>query len=269
MKHVLVALLVVVGASTAFGYMGATVSAIENDNATAGASVFAVPAAAGMAGAQLLFNNSALLNFSTGYEDMANVSFVTMPLVGNGVTIHGVDYAYDGLGTVTAVDDALAGGLFTNRQGTAADPRFPTNIPRVGRYAGMDYTAVQFDLANAAQEVGAFVAMNSNACPLPGAYDDDNNILMQADRIISVAVLGTSDTFETAEYFQVPVGGMYAPFIKVASNGTDPIKAVCFVQDAGTQSGAPFGFFDVYATPEPATMALLALGGLALIRRRA
>jgi hypothetical protein len=42
------------------------------------------------------------------------------------------------------------------------------------------------------------------------------------------------------------------------------------LHDAGPNPGPTFGFMDVYTnTPEPATMALLAIGGLALIRRRA
>jgi hypothetical protein len=70
----------------------------------------------------------------------------------------------------------------------------------------------------------------------------------------------------TADRYQVPVTG-YAPFLMVS----DPtgIVSVVVLHDCGQWSGPTFGFFDVYTdVPEPATMSLLALGALSLIRRR-
>jgi hypothetical protein len=268
MKHVLAVLLVVASTSVAFGYVGATVTVNENDNTSLTSTVFAIPAAANMPGAQLVYDNSALLLPFSTLEGADAVMNITMPLTAPGITINALAYVY-GTGEVTAVDNSL--GYFTNTENAATDSHFPTHIARPGRDPWVDYTAVQFAPDQAVQQLGVFVAQNSNR----GATGDGNNIKLGwrdgelVGRHLYVAVLGAGDTFATAQYTQIDVTDMYAPFIQVASNGTDLIQSVCVVQDAGVESGAPFGFFDVYTvTPEPCTLLLAGLGLLGIAKRR-
>jgi hypothetical protein len=266
MKHIVSVLVVAVSVSVAFGYTGATVSVFENDNAVANASVFPVPAAAGMSGAQLLYDNSALLSFSSGYLNASDRNWLTMPLSSAGVTVNNVSVTGSyGSSTVTGVNNGLGildGQYYTNIQESAADPRFPANIPRPGRDCDAAFSAFQFVLTQPVQKFGVFIARNSNAWSYitdwnpPGVrdgqwygdagqpYPDDNNIMFVNK--VFVAVLGAGDTFSTAQYANFDLNG-YAPFIKVTWNGTDPIKSVCVFQDAGWQGAPTFGFFDVYA----------------------
>ncbi len=85
---------------------------------------------------------------------------------------------------------------------------------------------------------------------------------------IYYAILGEGDTFDTAQYGVLDISSSYAPFVKVTSNGTDPIKSFCLFKDAEWDSAPNFGFFDVYATPEPVSLVLMSVGLLGVIRRR-
>jgi hypothetical protein len=280
------ALLVVASTSVAFGYTGATVTAHENDNAVLNATVFPVPAAAGMAGAQLLYDNSAQLSFSSGYLNASDRNWLTMPLSSAGVTINNVSGTGSSPAAIAGVNNNLGitdGQYYTNTQDAAANAKFPSNIPRPGRDCDAAFSSFQFALTQAAPEFGVFVARNSNAwtyiddwstptrngqwlgdAGMP--YPDDNNV--KFTNTVFVAVLGATDTFETAQYVQLDLINQYAPFIKVASNGTDLIKSVCVFQDAGFQGAPTFGFFDVYATPEPISLLLVSIGLLGISRRR-
>jgi hypothetical protein len=245
-KLVLAVLLVLATASAVWGYAGAGVAACDIQPGDVPGPqpirVFPVPAAANMAGAQLLYDNSARLAFSLNYITMANANRVTFPLTAPGITIHTLNYQY-GTGRPTGVNNTLF--YFTNTETTPADNRFPAHIPRPNRYAMEDYSAVQFVLDQPAEQFGVFVAMNSHFAPGQPPYDD-NNVLMHPGRKLWVAVLGEGDTFATAQMQQIAVGGLYAPFIKVTYNGSSRIKSVCVVQDAAVEYNAPFGFFDPY-----------------------
>jgi hypothetical protein len=264
-KQVVAVFAVLAMASAALGYSGASISAYDIQSADVPGPqpirVFPVPAAANMAGAQLLYDNAARLGFSANYVTMANANRVTFPLTAPGVTINSLDYQ-PGVGRPTGVNNSLF--YFTNTETTSADNRFPTHIPRPGRYANEDYSAVQFVLDQPAEQFGVFVAMNSHFAPGQPPYDD-NNVLMFPSRNLWVAVLGENDTFATAQMQQISVGNLYAPFLKVMAGGSGAIKSVCVVQDAAVEYNAPFGFFDPYSvTPEPLTVLLMGAGGMAV-----
>jgi hypothetical protein len=261
----LVAVLVAVSASMAFGYTGATVSVFENDNAVANASVFAVPAAAAMTSPQLVYDNSATLPFSAGWQFGPQRNVLALPLISAGVTINNVNVTSPAWGSsvVAGVNNALGGcdGVyFTSIYEAATDPRFPAGIPRPGRDCDAAFSSLQFVLTQPTTEFGVFITRNTNAwsyvdwntCQLTGEWTgdvgmplpDDNNILFS--QTVFVGVLGETDTFATAQYVALDIQGAYAPFIKVASNGQDKIKSVCVFEDASWQSAPSFGFFDVY-----------------------
>lgn len=273
MKWVLSPFLAAVSASMALGYTGATVSTCEADVTTSNLNVFPVPAAAGMAGARLVYDNSALLAFSSGYVNATDRNWLTMPLSSAGVTVNNIsvttNWAWTDPVQPTGVNNGLgitAGQYYTNVQESATDPRFPANIPRPGRDCDAAFSSFQFDLTNAASEFGVFISRNSNAwtyiddwnIPTRNGqwlaidpwgnpitpYPDDNNVLFTNE--VFVAVLGETDTFATAQFASLNIQDGYAPFIKVAGNGTDLIKSVCVYQDAGWQAAPTFGFFDVY-----------------------
>ena len=276
MKQILAVLLVVASTSAAFAYTGATVGVFDVQAGDVPGPqpihVFPIPAAAGMSGAQLIYDNYANLAFSAGYQTAAERNWVTMPLTAPGITINSVDYNGEAYGpfAITGVNNAFApqAGLYTNIEDTPADNRFPTHIPRPGRYAGYDYTAVQFALDAPVHELGVYVAMNSNCWMFPWTdatadaaskpIPDDNNRRtpplnpnLTGGRKYWVAVLGETDTFATAQLVHVSAANMYAPFIKVTWNGNQPIKSVCVVEDSSIEAGAPFGFFDVYVLGAP------------------
>ncbi len=257
MGKFLVCVTVVLAATSAFGYTGATVSVVDvaptDVPGPQPITVFPVPAAVSMPGAHLIYDNAALLDFSTSNATLADRNFVTMPLTAPNITINNVTYQGQwsaGGFKVTGINNALApqAGLYTNTQDVPLDNRFPADIPRPGRYAGYDYTAVQFDFDQDMESFGVYVAMNSNQWQPTWGIADDNNIMTTEYRQFWVAVLGPNDTFDTAQYVQVPAANMYAPFIHVAGNGTDLIASVCVVQDSSVEAGAPFGFFDAYVT---------------------
>lgn len=258
MSRLLAVVVLAMTASLTLGYTGAVVTVTDVESTDVPGPqpirIFPAPVAANMNTPRLAFDNYDLLDFSTGNTNLSQRNFVTMPLVGAGVTVNNVTYQgrwSAGGFKVLSVNNALAPqtGLYTNIEQTPTDNRFPAGIPRPGRYAGYDYTAVQFDLYTPAREFGVYVAMNSNQWSASWSTNDDNNIPMYSFRKLWVAVLGETDTFATAQYQEITCGAMYAPFIHVAWNGTDAIKSVCVVQDSSVESDAPFGFFDVYMTP--------------------
>jgi hypothetical protein len=276
----LIAVFVVACSTAAFGYTGATVSVYEADVTTPNLSVFPAPAAAGMAGAQLLYDNSAELAFSSGTLGTER-NWLSLPLSSAGVTINNVDVTgpWGGPSVPTGVNNGLTpvdGQYYTNIQEAATDPRFPAGIPRPGRDCSAAFSAFQFELTQAVPEFGVFVAYASNTWDyvdwgnnthVDGNWLGDDNNVMFANQVF-VAILGETDTFATAQIVALDLNG-YAPFIKVAGNGTDLIKSVCVLEDASWQSSPSFGFFDVYATPEPVSLMLVSVGLFGLIRRRA
>ncbi len=254
MTKVFAAIVLAVAASVAFGYSGALVSvtdvALSDVPGPQPITVFSPPAAANFGGACLLYDNYANLAFSTGYA-LADRNWLTFPLTAPNITINPVDYqgqwaagGFKVTGVLTLTDPNS--GLFTNINQAPVDNRFPAHIPRVGRFAGYEYTAVQFVFDDPMKAAGVFIATNSNQWGFPWALDDDNNRMVLQSRKVWVGVLGETDTYATAQYTQVACGSMYAPFIKVLANGNNLIKSICVVQDSSVESDAPFGFFDVY-----------------------
>lgn len=261
-------LLSVVGTAmpAALGYTGAVVSVTDVAPSDVPGPqpirVFPIPAAAGSTAMRLAYDNSAQLGFSSGYTTPAYRNWVNWPLTAPGITINNVTYNSGSQVTIAGVDNNTpttnhAYGYFTNQDQVPVDNRFPAHIPRPGRFAGNDYSSVQFSLANPVKQFGVYVAMNSNTGTWPWNLDDDNNIKVHweqysgggiATRKLWIIVQGVSDSFAAAQAVQVTAGGMYAPFVRVVWNGADAIKSVSVIQDTDVEEGAPFGFFDVYAS---------------------
>ncbi len=256
-----VALVALVGlAPVAFGYTGATVTAMDVQPSDVPGpqpiTVFPPPAAANMTGAQLIFDSSALLQCSSGNVQMTDRYWITWPLIATGIQINnmGYDNPSEGQGgtVLLGVDNdgvnTPPNGYFTNMSEEPTDNRYPARIPRVSRYAGYDFMSVQFVLDNPVDEFGVYVSANTNqwqSWPYSGA-DDDNNVKTNSWAHAVVFVMGETDDFSTAQLVVVDIPSMYAPFIHVVSNGTDPIKSVTVVDDSWIESGPPWGFFDVY-----------------------
>jgi hypothetical protein len=251
MTKVLATLALVLTASVAFGATVSVVDVAPSDvPGPQPITVFPPPSAASFVGAHLLFDNSAELALSAGYANASERNFLTFPLTAANITINSVTYQGQwsaGGFKVLAVNNALPGSLYTNCESVALDNRFPTHIPRPGRYAAYDYTAVEFVFDHPMTAFGVYTAMNSNQWKDVWGIADDNNRQMINNRKLWVGVLREGDTFATAQYVQVTCSNMYAPFIKVvASDKANLIKSVCVVQDSSVESDAPFGFFDVY-----------------------
>jgi hypothetical protein len=266
--------------SFALGYSGATVSV--TDIATSDVSglaspirAFPVPAATGWSGANLIYDNYAEgLGFSASWS-YNDFNWVDFPLGNANVTIQSVDYTDTSWNNV--VVDGVNNGLsyFTNEEGDAgdlgADPRYPYNIPRPGRYCGEDFTAVEFLLTEATTQFGVFLPSHSNTWSSDPANSlDDHNYQQVLLDHLDVFILGEADTYATAQHIQDIALGGYSPFLMVEDNDVDLIKSVVVVHNAAAWGGPTVGFMDVYsAVPEPATLALLAMGGVvAAIGRR-
>jgi len=259
-------------AASAMGAVVTVTDIASSDVPTAAMTAFPVPAAAGWTGgANLIFDNStAGLAFSTTPYPTGN-ALTSFPLVNSQVAIHTLFESWDGAASVVSDDNYYNGvgpGYYTNTQGSAsdagADNRFPYNIPRPGRDCGADFSAFKFDLASTATQFGVFLAAHSNN--FGGDVLNDYNYVQLTGQPIDVYVLGAGDTIATADHYQVNASG-YAPFLMVS----DPtgIESVVVLHDCGQYTGPTFGFFDVYSNvPEPASLSLLALGALSLIRRR-
>jgi hypothetical protein len=244
----------------------------SSDVPNAAMTTFPVPAAAPWTGAKnLIFDNSAAgLAFSQQPYPTGN-AWVAFPLSNSAVTIDPVttDYSGDTQGNgpnITGIDDTLT--YYTNTQGSAsdagADNRYPYNIPRPGRDCSQDFSCVSFSLAQTATEFGVFLPCASNNWGNVPPYNDYN--YQQANYVLDVYVLHPGDTFATAEHTQMSVTG-YCPFLEV--DDAAGISSVVVVDNAGPQGGPTFGFMDAYSNvPEPATLSVLALGAMSLIRRR-
>jgi hypothetical protein len=256
-----VAALVGLSSSAALGYSGATVTGMDVQPSDVPGpdpiTVFPPPAAANMTNAQLLFDSSAELQCSPGYETIADRNWITWPIVASGVTINNMAYDSSGtLGDVTLLgvdNDAVntpPNGYFTNMSEAPTDLRFASRIPRVGRYAGTDFVSVQFVLDQPAQEFGVYFGSNCNWWKaFPCTVNDDNNVLTNSWGHLIVFVFGDGDDFSSAQKAKVDIPSMYAPFVHVVSNGTDMIKSVVIVQDSMIEGGPSLGFFDAYVVP--------------------
>ncbi len=94
-----------------------------------------------------------MLDFSAGTSGLER-NWLTLPLSSAGVTVNNLTLTGDWgpADRITGINNNLAPGggqYYTNIQEADTDPRFPTNIPRVGRDASVNFSALQFDLATA------------------------------------------------------------------------------------------------------------------------
>jgi len=284
-------LLLGAGAAVAGTYTGATISQFDIQSSdltglTGPIRAFPVPAASGMAGANLIYDNYAEgIPFSPSYytggavnSSNPNLSCVTMPVHNSAVAMEQVgNYDYTTPGnydtpldpsTVT-FDDTIP--AVVNDESTPIDPRFPSHIPRLGSY-GDYFFGMQFTLTTPAKKFGLFLPASTNAPYNKTSgiyYDDSNNVLASAD-VVDVLVQGVGQPLSDAQVTKISLSNEYCPFVEIDWNGTTPIQAVTVIQDGNIDGKPPLGFMDAYsiAVPEPGTMSLLALGGLAMLRRR-
>jgi len=278
MSKALVTIMILCVGSLAFADATITVTDIgEADVAALSQPIraFPVPAAAGWAGpAFLIYDNYAEgLGFSAGIEH-ANLNWMQPPFGNAQVAIHGVthDYQYNIDPTKIAIADGT--DYFTNIEGSDTDApegapppdkRWPYHIPRPGRYCGQDFSALYFDLTAPANKFGIFLAAHSNIWSVDPPYPDDHNYV-QINSTFDVYVHGIGEDWTLAQTQKVGVSG-YCPFLMVED--VDLIDAVTIIHNAGWSGSPTYAFMDIYSdVPEPATLSVLALGALALLRRK-
>jgi len=277
MRKALVAIIVLCVGSLAFADATITVTDIGEAD-VAGLSqpirAFPVPAAAGWAGpAYLIYDNYAEVGFSAGIE-YANLNWTPTPLGNANVTINAVthDYNYDIDPNAIAIADPK--DYFTNVEGSDTDDpegapppdkRWPYHIPRPGRYCGEDFSALYFDLTAPANKFGIFLPAHTNIWSVDPPYPDDHNY-MQANCTVDVYVHGIGEDWTLAQTEKVGISG-YCPFLMI--DDADLIDAVTIIHNAGWSGSPTYAFMDIYTdVPEPATLGVLAVGALALIRRK-
>ncbi|HET6428995.1 MAG TPA: PEP-CTERM sorting domain-containing protein [Phycisphaerae bacterium] len=264
-------------ASLAYAGATVTVTDIGSDDVAALTQpirAFPVPAAAGWTGAaNLVYDNYAEgIAFSSGWL-YSELNWVQLPLGNAAVDIHGVSHSG---GPPVAIDDTKL--MFTNEEGSEADDpgppdkRWPYHIPRPGQYCGMDFTCLEFDLADdSGLQFGVFLPAHSNTWSDDDdlSWDDHNYVLQTAT--VDVYVRNVGEDWTTAEHVAIslnPSGnGSFCPFLMIED--TEGIDAVAIIHDSGAYGSPTYGFMDVYSdVPEPMTMGLLLTGAAGLLIRR-
>jgi hypothetical protein len=240
---------------------------------------FPVPAAANWSGAQLIYDNYAEgLGFSAS-QAREDFNWIGMPLSNADVTI----YRLTGNVSSPARSSCTPGEqkYFTNAEGVSTDTtfvddnRFPYKIPRPGHWCGQYFSQIQIVPTEATHRIGVFLPYHSNdwGQSTPTVMEDHN--YQRQSNSYYLYVHGEGEDLEdwtVAEalgWASMKVSGTnsYCPFLMVDSNGADKIAALTIIHDVGSQGSPTFGFMDIYV-PEPATMLLLATGGLLLVKRK-
>ena len=206
---------------------------------------FPVPAAAGWAGAHLIYDNYAEgLTFSTDPRP-GFYHNVSLPLGNSKVAIHGVN---NDPANPMVIDDTFQ--LYITQEGNDADPlrdnRFPYHVPRVARSHAANYLAVEFDLAVPVRKFGVFLPASPNSWgDAAGQYWDQNFI--RQDRSVWVTVLDDSGASQEQYVSLQGTGvGTYCPFLAIAWDGTHKIAKVSIIHDVAENTDRGVSFMDVY-----------------------
>jgi hypothetical protein len=138
---------------------------------------------------------------------------------------------------------------------------FPTNY--LEAVSGHHYDGVDLE-SSGVRITGTIKNLTSATSVVIDSIEVDNDTAYATDGDdISIETTGDDIVFASGDLYEINFAGTCAPGILAYSNLVEGTHI-----HLGGGDGAIFGKTTINVVPEPATMSLLAIGGLALIRRK-